>query len=801
MIKNYIKVALRTLTKNKFFSIINIFGLALSMSICLILFMLIADQKNNDAYNSDKDKVYRVIHDRVLSGNLFSKYATAPLPLAEKLVTDYDDIEYAVRIRKGFGNDVIEFDNDLNIPVAGFFVDPKFLDLFQYDLMAGNPASALSKPNSVVLKEQTAEKLFGSTDVIGNIITVGDQGDYIITGIIQDNGEQSHIKFDALASLSTLSILEDQDSILSPTVNNWENRWAGFVYFKAKDNISLSSINEHLESINQEIYADLEDYKHVFELQALDEITPGPLLSNEIGPVLHWIFVYFFAGIALLVMLSASFNYMNLSIARALTRAREVGIRKVSGATRKHLIIQFLAEAIILSLLALVVSYGIMFFLKPAFTQLHFSELLKWDLRLDFEVVLTSVAFSIGVGVLAGILPAITLSSFHPSQVLKQLQGIKLFSKIGLRKALIISQFSLSLVFIISATLIYNQLQLMLGADFGFKTDEIVNVRLNNTSYSQLRLALEKHPQIALVSASSHIPASGESKSTAVKLKLEDDIEYDMNFFRVDENYLETFDLEVVAGSNFVILDPDAHEVIVNEKCIEEYKLGNPSEAIGKYFIDADDSTNYKIVGVVKNYYHQMLVLDLAPMMLLYNPEATNIAHVRMAGNNIEEVNAIIDKAYANVNPGYIIDRESMEQELSFYYDFLFGDLSKITGLATILAMVIACLGLLGMATYTIETRTKEVGIRKVLGASEKQLIYHLSKGFISILVIAVVVAVPLSYLLNDLWLQLIAVRVDITIGVLGFGVLILLVLGVLTIGSQTYRATTINPVDSLRNE
>jgi putative ABC transport system permease protein len=801
MIKNYIKVALRTLTKNKFFSLINIFGLALSMSICLILFMLIADQKNNDAYNTDKDKIYRVIHDRVMSGDLFTKFATTPLPLAEKLVKEYDDVEYAVRIRKGFGNDVIEFDNDLNIPVAGFFVDPEFLDLFQYNLMAGNPASALSKPNSVVLKEQIAQKLFGSTDVIGNIITVGDQGDYIVTGIIEDNGEQSHIKFDALASLATLSILEEQDSVLYPTVNNWENRWAGFVYFKIKDNVSLSSINEHLEIINKEIYADLEEEKPVFELQALGEITPGPLLSNEIGPVLPWIFVYFFAGIALLVMVSAAFNYMNLSIARALTRAREVGIRKVSGATRKHLIIQFLAEAIILALIALVASYGIMLFLKPAFTQLHFSELLKWDLRLDYKVVLLSVAFSIGVGLLAGIVPALTLSSFHPSQVLKQLQGIKLFSKIGLRKALIISQFSLSLVFIISATLVYNQLQLMLGADFGFRTDEIVNVRLNNTSYKQLRLELEKYPQIATVSASSHIPASGETKSTGVKLNLEDDIEYEMRLFRVDENYLKLFDLELVAGKNFTTLDPDAHEVIVNEKCVEEYKLGNPSEAIGKYFIDANDSTNYKIVGVVKNYYHQMLVLELTPMMLLYKPESTNIAHVRMAGNNKEEFNAIIDKAYANVNPGYVIDRQTMEEELAFYYDFLFGDLSKITGLATALALVIACLGLLGMATYTIETRTKEVGIRKVLGASEKQLVYHLSRGFISILIISIIVAVPLAYLLNDLWLQLIAVRVDITLGVLGFGVLILLVLGVITIGSQTYRATTINPVDSLRSE
>ena len=769
------------------------------MSVCLVLFMLIADQKNNDAYITNKDRIYRITYNHLNNNSSFSQYATAPLPMAEKLMSEYSDLKHAVRIRKGFGNNFVKFDQDLNIPVAGFFVDPEFLELFQYELLSGKADEALVKPKSVVLKEEAAIRLFGTTEVIGNVIEVGDQGEYIITGVIKDNNEQSHIKFDALASLASLKKLEEQDSVLYSSVNNWQNRWHGYIYVELADNVDKATLLDHIEAINVEQYSDLEDYQLSFDLQALNEISPGPLMSNEIGPGLPLIFVYFMGGLAILVMLSAAFNYMNLSIARALTRAREVGVRKVSGATKTDLIMQFLTEAILLSLFALLCSYGLLVFLKPAFSQLHFSEMLQWNLRIDQEVILISIVFSIVVGILAGIIPAITLSSLKPSQVLKQLSGIKLFSKIGLRKALIVSQFSLSLIFIISTTLVYNQLQLMLGADFGFQTDGITNIRLNETSYTQLKTELEKYPQIETISASSHIPASGESKGITVKLNLEDELERQINLFYVDENYINTLQLEVITGSNFRSLDPAAHEIIVNEECVADFKLGSPHEALGKYLINTDDSTEFQIVGVVKDYYHKMLVMDQGPMMLIYEPDQFRIAHVATVNNS--DVNSIIDEAYEKVNPGYLIDRKSMNEELAFYYDFLFGDLSKITALATFLALVIACLGLLGIATYTIETKTKEVGIRKVLGATEKQLIVYLSKSFVYILLISIVIAVPLAYLLNDLWLQQIAYRVDITPGVVLFSVTLLTILGILTIGSQTFRASTVNPVDSLRNE
>jgi putative ABC transport system permease protein len=801
MLKNYVKVAIRNLLKNRSFSFINIFGLAMGMSVCLVLIMLIADQKNNDRYNTNRGSIYRITHDRINDDEFISLFATVPLPLANKLTSEYDDVDIAVRIRKGFGNEWVGIDQDVNIPIGGFFVDPEFIDLFQLELLAGNATTALINPNSVVLKEETALKLYGATDVIGKIITVGELGDYIVTGVLKDNNEQSHIKFEALASLSSLTKIEEQDSLLYSTVNNWKNRSSSFIYVQLKEGVEVATVEEHLEAINKEVYSEMEDYNHRFELQALTDISPGPLMSNDIGPGLPMIFVYFLSGLAFVVMLSASFNYMNLSIARALTRAKEVGIRKVSGATKSQLIFQFLTEAILLSLFALLISHIILYLLTPAFTQLHFSQLLQWNLRQDAEVFMYSVGFSIVVGFLAGIIPALTLSSFQASQVLKDLSSIKLFSKLGLRKFLIVAQFSLSLIFIISASLVFNQLRSMVSADFGFKTADIVNVQLNKTSYQQFKSELEKYPEVINVTAATHIPASGSTWSTDLKKELEDDTEIEMPYFYVDENYISSLNLDLLAGTNFEELKVEANEIIINEKAIEVFGLSTPREAIGQYLIDLADSSSLKIVGVVKDYYHQMLIMDMNPMMLKYNPEHTNIAQVTFLPGQIKEGEAIIEQAYATVNPGLIVDFEAFEDQLAFYYNLMFGDIVTVTGIATLLALIIACLGLLGMATYTIETKTKEVGIRKVLGATSKQLVLQLSKGFISILIIAIIVAVPIAYFLNNLWLQEFAFRVPISIGVIGFGVVILLVLGFLTIGSQTYRATTINPIDHLRNE
>ena len=500
-------------------------------------------------------------------------------------------------------------------------------------------------------------------------------------------------------------------------------------------------------------------------------------------------------------MISASFNYMNLSIARALTRAKEVGIRKVAGATRKQLILQFLSESVLLSFAALVVSHAILLILKPAFASLNLTTLLHWDLSENITVHLIIVCFTILIGIVSGLIPAFILSSFQPIKVLKDLSGIRLFSKMGIRKTLIVAQFSLSLIFIISVTLVFNQLQLMLSANFGFTTKDIINVRLNDTDFEHYKTELEKSTAIQNISGATHIPGAGTWWSADTWKDPSDEAPIETGFFYVDENYIDMLDLELIAGTNFKQMIPAANEIIINEKAVNEFGFSSPHGALGQVLYDEDTTTELHIVGVLKDYHYLMLVMQISPMYLRYNPERINFAHVKLFNENKEAGFSAIERSFSEITDGNKVSYKYFDAELKEYYEFIFGDLVRIVGLTSLLALTIACLGLLGIATYSIETKIKEVSIRKILGATDKQLIYQLSIGFVLMLLVAVVVSVPLAWLLNSLWLEQIAYRVTIDFGVISFGVLILLIFGIITIGSQTYRASTVSPVDNLRNE
>lgn len=798
MIKNYLKVAMRNLWKHRSFSLINTFGLSLSMSVCMIIIMLVYDQKNVDGHLPHANQMFRITTTDLINTGPFSTYATAPLPMVDKIQQTYGGLSQVTRVRTGFGNDWVGIGQDVNIPVAGFFVDPEFLDLFEYDLQHGTSTQALGKPNSVVLKEETARKLFADNDPIGKVIHVGDLGDYIVTGVIKETEGKSHIKFDALASFSSLVQLE-KDSLVSPTIENWRNTYNGYIYANIASDDELNALRENMRLIEAEVYGEMEDKHFRFDLQPLLAITPGPLMANEIGPTLPNIFAYFLAGMALVVMISASFNYMNLSIARALTRAKEVGIRKATGASKLQLVSQFLTEAVVLSLVAMVFSYMMLQFLKPAFDSLNFSQFLHWELSDSWGVHGIIVLFSVLTGLLSGIFPAFVLSSFEPIKVLKDLSGIRLLSKIGIRKVLIVAQFSLSFVFIVSVTLISKQMQKMLHADFGFNTENVINIRLNQARFNDFKQALSQESSIKNISGSTHIPAGGTISTddlwdiTATEV-------VETNTFVVDEDYANTMGLSFVAGTNFQRLDANANEVILNETAIQRFGFADASQAIGEFIIDADTVTQLRIVGVVTDYHHAMLIMDIGPMALRYGTDLA-LAHLQIVPGNEDQAIAAASTAFSEISDGQKMDYMRMDAELTEYYDLLFGDIVRIVGLSSALALTIACLGLLGIATYSVETRMKEVSIRKVLGASQRSLIFQLSKGFLGLLILAILISIPIAYGLNNLWLQQIAYRVPISAGVILAAIGILLLVGSLTIITQTLRAGNASPVSRLRNE
>jgi putative ABC transport system permease protein len=807
MFRSYFKTAVRNLLRHRFFSFINIFGLAVAMALSMVIIMLVADQMTYDRYNTKRDRIYRINSIPIGShGERMNETATTSLPLREEMMQNYTGVEKAVRIARGFGNMWLEIEQNVNIPIAGYFADPEVLDMFEYELESGNPETALVEPYSVVLTHKAAKKLFKQENPIGETFKVGDDGPYKVTGILKDTDHKSHILFDALASFSTVKSLEAQGKRTKGDSDNWYSAWQGWVYVLLEDGKTSDDIQPQLTKTEQKYFSKLpnpdRDHKIEYKLQPMMSITPGAFIGNPIGPFLPWVFVYFFVGLAGVVMLTSCFNFTNLSIARSLTRAREIGVRKVIGAMRWQVFVQFLSESVLIALIALLAAVGMLIAMKPLMAELSFARLMKWDLEANYFVFAVFLVFAVVVGIMAGILPAVVLSRFQPIKVLKGLGTMKLLSNIGLRKTLLVLQFTFSLIFILSVVVVFNQLQLFLRADHGFSMEHKIVVNLGNTTAEALKNELLKYNNIESVSAASHVPAAGTSRGEGYKKTLEEKDWTMISYYSTDEDYLTNMEIPLVAGRYFQESAGESNKnfIVLNEKAVSAFHFSSPLEAIGQEIIVKADSTRKEIIGVVKDYNHQMLVEKLDPMALIYNPKECHILQVKYTGS-FEEAGKSVEKAWAKTNPALQVDYKDFYGEVHKIYDIFFGDLVGILSVISILAITISCLGLLGMATYATETRIKEISIRKVLGSSNASLIYMLSKGFVAILIIAILIAVPAAYFINNLWLEQLAYHVNVDVKTILIGVFMLIVFGTLTIGSQTWRATYVKPVDNLKND
>lgn len=779
----------------------------MAMSVCLGIIMLVADQLTYDIHNSKRNRIYRITSTPLGADGLNSsgnEYCTSPAPLHHELVEKYTGIEKAVRIKRGFGNDWIEFDQNINIPLSGFFADPEILDLMEYDLESGDSKTALVEPYTVVLTKKAAKKLFNDGNAMGQSIKVGEKGTYVVTGILKETDHKSHIVFEGLASMASVKSLQATGK-LRGTLEDWNNHWDTWNYILLEEGKTAGDIEQHLKSIYKEHIAintnpDIE--KAEFHLQSLKDISPGKLLNNPIGPFLPWIFIYFFAGLAGVVMLTSCFNFTNLSIARSLTRAREIGVRKVSGAARWQIFAQFISESVITALMALGFALLLLVAIKPFMLRLNFARILKWDLESNLYVYLVFVGFAILIGILAGLFPATVLSGFQPVKVLKSLGNMKLFSRMGLRKTLLVAQFSLSLIFILTVIIVYNQLNLFMRADHGFEMKNNIVVRLNNTTPTSLKTELSKYSNITNVTASSHVPAASSTYGMGFKKTLEEKEWTKVNYFSTDEDYLKNINVSLLKGRFFQADGGESNKnfIVINEKAVEAFHFASASDAIGQVVISDQDSSRKEIIGVIKDYNHQMLVEKLEPMALVFNPKEYHLLQVKYSGDHNAAVESI-EKAWKAVNPSLRIDHKNLEEEILSFYESIFGDLVNVVTVIAILAIIISSMGLLGMATYTTETRIKEISIRKVLGSSDQALILLLSKGFIWILGLAILIAVPSAYFLNTLWLEHIAYHTKFDVSVILSGVSVLLVFGVITVGSQTLRATRVSPVENLKGE
>lgn len=810
MLKNYVVIAIRNILKHRTFSFINIFGLAVAMSICMGIIMLVADQMMADRHNPNSDRIYRITstpYYKDQNGQPGDEFSTTTLPIRDELLNGYTGVEKAVRLMRGFGNNWVELDpeNDINVPVNGFFADPEVLEVFDHELLYGDPSNALVEPYSVVLTKKAAEKIFKIDNPVGKSLKVGDLGTYQVTGVIKESENRSHIVAEAFASMATVKSLEAAH-VFENRLEDWNNLYRGWVYLMLEEGKTAADIQPHLDKITKDHYSNLIAPNETlvrYSMQKLLDITPGKMLNNPIGPFMPWMIIYFLTGLAVIVLITSCFNFTNLSIARSLNRAREIGVRKVTGATRWQLFIQFLSESVIIALFALALAILLIYALKPLIADLPFARVLQWNLTANYAVYGVFLVLAVIVGIVAGLFPAGVLSGFQPIKVLKDIGNTKLMSKVGLRKVLLVAQFSISMIFILTVIVLYNQLNLFLHNDNGFTTsNKLVIQKGEDINTETLKTELLKQSNIVSVSAASHLPMVGVTFGEDFKKSLEEKDWKSMSCYYVDEDYRENMGLNLVAGQFFSTANGTAKPdfLVINESAVEAYGFKSPTEAVGQMLIDGKDSTQRQIIGVVKNYHFDLFSQHLDPLCLMSVPEKFSLFQVEYSGD-FKQASTTVQQVWSQINPGLKLEVKDFRKELGVLYDIILGTLVKVLGFISFLAIVISCLGLLGMATYTIETRKKEIALRKVLGSSDQALVYTLSKGYLSILVTALLIAIPISYFMNTFWLQHLVYHVTVDGWTISMGVFILALFGLFTIGSQMLRATRINPVENLKND
>ena len=803
MLKNIIITSLRNFIRNKSFSLINLIGLSVSMSLGMLIIMIIQDQLSFDNFHNDADRVYRVNTQLTHPDWGTIEFASTPLPVGQVLKDEYSLVENTVRINRELYGDV-NYSN-ITVPLQGLFVDPSFLEIFNFPLQQGSASSALNSPNSLVLTPQSAEKIFGTTDPIGQTLTIGKLGSFTVTGVLQELPGKTHFDFEALSSLSTLQGLE-QRKVMGAALDNWSAYYNNYVYIKLNKGHDVSEVDQALVAINKKygegLQSDGKDISYSFYVQPLNKITPGPELSGQLGRGLPAFFLIFLSVLVGVVLLMSIFNFTNLTIAKSLSRAREIGVRKVVGANRYQVFFQFIGEAVVFSLIALLFSYIILQFLKSGFLQLSLREDFFISLEENVSLYAVFLLFAVMMGILAGVLPATYLSAYKPSKVLKNVQNVKVYSKLTFRKMLMVVQFTLTVIFVIVVSVAYQQIDFMVSSDYGIQQKNNLNLNLKGIPYEKIANEIRMIPGVIRVGGVSHKLGTFADGSDDYKRNKQDKTLV-VRHFMVDNQYIDNLSLTFLAGNNFREEEQTGREreIILNETAIAQFGFEQPLDAIGET-IYADDTLLLKVVGVLKDFHFRPMNNKIGPMAFRYNTRAIHYlsAHIEPSQKEavIQSMNAIWKK-YDAVHP---MEFAMMEDEIDdAYRQSGMSDVLVILGYITFLVISLSCLGMLGMAMYAAQIRVKEVGIRKVMGATVMDVVLLLSKSFIALIGVAILIGVPVSYFAGNAFLEGFAYKIQITPALLILAIALIAGLGLLIVWSQTIRVASSNPTKWLRNE
>jgi putative ABC transport system permease protein len=791
MFRNYLKTALRNLSRNRLFAILNIFGLALGMSISLVIIAVLVFLHHYDDFHPLKDRLYRVITD-VRDNQNNPSFACAPVGFAAVLKHDVPGVEEVIRIQ---GNLTQEFGyGEKKIPVYGLFADPEFLTVFNFPLRRGNPAEALTKPNSIVITDETAKKIFGDKDPMGELINVAPYGEMMVTGVLKKVPANSHMQFEAVASYETL--LSYKGPSFVDREDGWTDFYNSYVYMLLSENANPSTIEAALNDPAKDKYKKAA-FTASFKVQNLDDIILGPQLYNNLGPSWDAFAVTLGSLVTLLILIPACANYVNLAISQSLKRMREIGVRKVMGGQKKQIFLQFVVETVITMMFALVLSYVFFEIIRgEALTTLADASIM--DLTPTLETFVAFFVFALLVGLIAGVVPALFFSKVTPVYALKG-KIVNTGSGFPVRKIMITTQFILSLGFIMTVMIMLNQYRYSINYDFGFKQENVLDVNLQNVDPALLKNEMSKVSSVESIAMSSLIIGL-DSRSAYVKnVAGKDSLE--THSISVDENFISTMKLELVYGREFSEnVTENARIIVINEQFAKSIDADAPFNSINQ-LVTLKDHREVRVAGIVKDFHYGSLRDPIGNFFFEYDPTMFRHANVRLQGGDPKAQTAAVAATWKTYGGESKFEARMLSDEIKDAYYF-YVEVIKLWSFLGLLAITVACMGLLGTVVFTIKGRLKEISLRKVMGASSESLVVLLSKDFVFLMLIATVITIPAVYFLVGTVLSNGQYyRIDIGVTEIVVSLLILVALGMATILSQTVRAANTNPVDNLKVE
>ncbi len=808
MFRNYIISALRNINKNRFYAFLNILGLSVGLAAFIFIFLFVRDELAYDKHNDKHDRIYRIESSFSIS-NKEETFAIVPIPMGPAFNLEFPEVESFVRFQ-GTGNSLMRYGEKSYYEQDFYFTDSTVFNIFTHHFIYGSPERALTEPKTIVLTRSAAKKYFGDTNPVGEFMTSGSGKSYKVTAVIEDQPANTHLKYDGLLSAATLEEEIGSDDFNSMEPGRFWNIGV-YTYILLKENSKMQGIYDKFPGFYDKYMRPIGD-----QINASFSLLSTPLAETHYAenldsdqPTGNMAYVYIFSAVALFILIIAAINYMNMATAKSSRRAREVGLRKVVGAHRGQLVGQFISESVLMSLIALVIAVILVISLLPDFNRLA-GKMFTPEVLLQPGLIVTVLLVTLVIGFLSGSYPAFYLSAFEPVSVLK---GTVLRQGRGsgaLRRALVVFQFFIAITLIIATIVVSDQLNYLGNKDLGFEKENVVVLQLQDSTFRSkvetFKEELVQHPDIISATNSTGIP--GDVSWIQVMLvenngQMEEDA---LILAQVDYDYLETFNMEVVKGRNFdeKMGTDDTAAVIINETGARV--LGWADDPIGKkihYDIDLEGNVGrpMKIIGVVKDFHFRSLHNEIEPMIMFISQYPRYFLSIRTTGNNTRETLGYIEGKWNDFGAKRPFDYEFLDASMDEMYQAE-AKLGKIFRIATILTIFIALLGLLGLSSFIAERKTKEIGIRKVMGSSVGGILGLLYREFVVLIIIAFIIAIPIAWWRLDVWLDSTFIYRD-ALHWYSFAIagVLAIVIGLATISFHIVRAASGNPVEAIKYE